>query len=49
MPSRYGSVAVTDGRIVDVDATVVGGTIVYRDGTPTGARPGTVLRGGRVR
>jgi N-acyl-D-amino-acid deacylase len=34
-------------RARGVDATVVAGQIVYKDGEPTGARPGTVLRGGR--
>jgi N-acyl-D-aspartate/D-glutamate deacylase len=34
-------------RARGVDATIVGGQVVYRDGEPTGARPGTVLRGGR--
>jgi len=34
-------------RAQGVDATVVAGQVVYRDGEPTGARPGTVLRGGR--
>ena len=34
-------------RARGVDATVVAGKIVYKDGEPTGARPGTVLRGGR--
>jgi N-acyl-D-aspartate/D-glutamate deacylase len=33
-------------RARGVDATIVGGQLVYRDGQPTGARPGTVLRGG---
>jgi N-acyl-D-aspartate/D-glutamate deacylase len=32
-------------RARGIHATVVGGTIVYRDGKETGARPGTVLRG----
>jgi N-acyl-D-aspartate/D-glutamate deacylase len=35
-------------RALGVDATVVGGQLVYRDGQPTGARPGTVLRAGSV-
>jgi N-acyl-D-aspartate/D-glutamate deacylase len=34
-------------RARGVDATVVAGKIVYKDGEPTGARPGAVLRGGR--
>jgi len=33
-------------RARGIHATVVGGRVVYRDGTDTGARPGTVLRGG---
>jgi N-acyl-D-aspartate/D-glutamate deacylase len=33
-------------RARGVHATVVGGRVVYRDGKETGARPGTVLRGG---
>jgi N-acyl-D-amino-acid deacylase len=33
-------------RARGVQATVVGGAVVYRDGKDTGARPGTVLRSG---
>jgi N-acyl-D-aspartate/D-glutamate deacylase len=33
-------------RARGVAATVVAGQVVYRDGEPTGARPGTVLRAG---
>jgi N-acyl-D-aspartate/D-glutamate deacylase len=33
-------------RARGIAATVVGGQIVYRDGEPTGARPGAVLRSG---
>ena len=33
-------------RAHGVHATVVAGEVVFRDGQPTGARPGTVLRGG---
>jgi N-acyl-D-amino-acid deacylase len=33
-------------RARGIHATVVGGRVVFRDGTPTGARPGTVLRSG---
>ena len=32
-------------RARGIDATIVGGQVVYRDGKETGARPGTVLRG----
>jgi N-acyl-D-aspartate/D-glutamate deacylase len=32
-------------RARGIHATVVAGSIVYRDGKETGARPGTVLRG----
>ena len=32
-------------RARGVHATIVAGAVVYRDGEPTGARPGTVLRG----
>jgi N-acyl-D-aspartate/D-glutamate deacylase len=35
-------------RAKGVDATIVAGQVVYRDGQPTGARPGTVLRGGKA-
>jgi N-acyl-D-amino-acid deacylase len=34
-------------RARGIDATMVGGQVVYRDGKETGARPGTVLRSGR--
>jgi len=34
-------------RARGIDATIVGGQVVYRDGKETGARPGTVLRSGR--
>ncbi|MBM3220044.1 MAG: amidohydrolase family protein [Candidatus Rokubacteria bacterium] len=33
-------------RARGIDATIVAGQVVYRDGTETGARPGIVLRGG---
>ena len=33
-------------RARGIDATIVGGQVVYRDGQPTDARPGTVLRAG---
>ena len=34
-------------RARGIDATIVAGQVVYRDGKETGARPGTVLRSGR--
>src|SRR2546426_12297734 len=33
-------------RARGIAATIVAGQVVYRDGQPTGARPGTVLRAG---
>ena len=35
-------------RARGIEATIVGGQVVYRNGEPTGARPGTVLRGRRA-
>jgi N-acyl-D-aspartate/D-glutamate deacylase len=34
-------------RARGIDATIVGGQVVYREGKDTGARPGTALRSGR--
>ena len=47
--SERGNLAVGLGwqRARGIDATIVGGQVVYRDGKETGARPGTVVRSGR--